>query len=117
MIQGDFGRVIIYSKLKSNMPVVPQSATQENQEGRYLYVLDENNLPRMMYIRTSGQTSDGKWIIAEGVKEGDRIVTSGLQKIIPGSPVRIVNAETQTQNAETKEPNFMIKLWNKIINK
>ena len=117
LIQGDFGRVVIYSKLKSNMPVVPQSATQENQEGRYLYVLDENNLPRMAYIRTSGQTSDGKWIIAEGVKEGDRIVTSGLQKIIPGSPVRIINSETEAQKPEVKEPNFFIKLWNKIVNK
>ena len=117
LIQGDFGRVVIYSKLKSNMPVVPQSATQENQEGRYLYVLDENDLPRMAYIRTSGQTVDGKWIIADGVKEGDRIVTSGLQKIIPGAPVRIMNSEAQQQKEEAKEPNFIIKLWNKIVNK
>ena len=99
------------------MPVVPQSATQENQEGRYLYVLDENDLPRMAYIRTSGQTADGKWIIADGVKEGDRIVTSGLQKIIPGAPVRIMNSEAQLQKEEAKEPNFIIKLWNKIVNK
>ena len=117
LIQGDFGRVVIYSKLKSNMPVVPQSATQENQEGRYLYVLDENDLPRMAYIRTSGQTVDGKWIIADGVKEGDRIVTSGLQKIIPGAPVRIMNSEAQQQKEEAKDPNFIIKLWNKIVNK
>ena len=116
LIQGDFGRVVIYSRNKTDLPVVPQSATQENQEGRYLYKLDENNLPRMTYIRTSGQTTDGKWIIAEGVIPGDKIITSGLQKVIPGTPVRIIDPNS-SQEVPKKEPNFIIKIWNKIINK
>ncbi len=111
LIQGDFGRVTIYSKNKTDLPVVPQSATQENQEGRYVYILDENNLPRMTYIRTSGQTPDGKWIIAEGVRPGDKIVTSGLQKVIPGSPVKIIDP-----NAEPIKPE-KTSFWNKILKK
>ena len=38
-----------------------------------VYTLDENNLPRMVYIKTNGQTPDGMWIISEGVKAGDKI--------------------------------------------
>lgn len=92
LIQGDFGRVIIYSRSEDNVPVIPQSATQENQEGRYVYILDEKDLPRMVYIKTSGQTSDGQWIVSEGIKTGDRIITSGLQSVIPGKAVRILNS-------------------------
>ncbi len=108
LIQGDFGRIIIYSKLKDNVPIVPQTATMENQEGRYVYILDENNLPRISYIKTNGQTSDLKWIIASGVKQGDRIITSGLQKVIPGKPVRIVDPLVQTKQPEK------ISTWQKI---
>ena len=46
LIQGDYGRIIIYSNAKDDIPVVPQSATQENQEGRYIYILDEQGLHR-----------------------------------------------------------------------
>ena len=81
-----------------------------------MYLLDENQLPRMTYIRTSGQTTDGKWIISEGVKEGDVIVTSGLQKIIPGNPVRIVNLEENNQKTELEKQNFFKSLWEKITN-
>ena len=82
LIQGDFGRVIIYSKSKDNMPVVPQSATMENQEGLYVYVLDKDNLPQMVYIKTMGQTDDNMWIVSDGIKAGDRIITNGMQKVI-----------------------------------
>ena len=117
LIQGDFGKVVIYSRLKTDLPVVPQSATMENQEGRYVYVLDENNLPRMTYIRTSGQTPDGKWIIAEGVKPGDKIVTTGLQKLIPGSPVRIIDPNAEVGNKKEKKSGLLIELWNKFVKK
>ena len=103
LIQGDFGRIIIYSRSKDNMPAVPQVATMENQEGRYVYVLDENDLPRMAYIKTSGQTDDGKWIVVSGVKQGDRIITSGLQKVIPGKPVRIVDPSAIELGTPKKE--------------
>ena len=112
LIQGDFGRVIIYSKSKDNVPVVPQTATMENQEGRFVYILDEDNLPRMSYIKTSGE-KNGKWIISSGVNAGDRIVTSGLQKVIPGSPVRIVQAPVQ-EKVQAKKAGLFTKIKNKI---
>lgn len=113
LIQGDFGKIIIYSKLKDDVPVVPQNATMENQEGRYLYVLDDQDLPRMVYIKTGGQTSDGKWIISSGVNAGDRIITSGIQKVMPGRPIKIINQE-QTTPVKEKKNNFFENIIKKI---
>ena len=110
LIQGDFGKIIIYSRSKDNVPVVPHTATMENQEGRYLYILNEENLPRISYIKTNGQTENGEWIVSSGVKEGERIITSGLQKVIPGKPVRIIDPNIQ-QVAPKKD-----SLWDKIKN-
>lgn len=104
LLQGDFGRVIIYSKSKDSMPIVPQSATLENQEGLYVYVLDEKDLPRMTYIKTMGQTEDNMWIVSEGLKEGDRILSGGMQKVIPGKPVRIVDALPKENQKVKKQP-------------
>lgn len=114
LIQGDFGRIIIFSRSKDNIPAVPQTATMENQEGRFVYLLDDKNLPRMSYIKTNGQTNDGMWIVSSGVKEGDKIITSGLQKVIPGKPVRIVQA-----GSETEQPTklSLIDKIKKLINK
>lgn len=112
LIQGDFGKIIIYSRLKDDVPVVPQSSTMENQEGRFVYVLDDQDLPRMVYIKTGGQTADGKWIVSDGLKLGDRIVTSGLQKVMPGRPIKIINAE---QPVSVKKENN--SLFSRILNK
>ena len=114
LIQGDYGRIIIYSNAKDDIPVVPQSATQENQEGRFVYILDEEGLPRMVYIKTMGQTDDGMWLISEGVKKGDQLVTSGLQKIVPGKPVRIIQTASQSAAKQEKKPNIFVRLINKI---
>lgn len=112
LIQGDFGRIILYSKSKDKVPVVPQTATMENQEGRFVYVLDKDDLPRMSYIKTMGE-KDGKWLISSGVNAGDRIITSGIQKVIPGSPVRIVQAPVQ-EKAPVKKVSIFEKLANKL---
>lgn len=112
LIQGDFGRVILYSKEKDAVPVVPQIATMENQEGRYVYVLDEKDLPRMVYIKTMGEHG-GKWLVQSGVKAGDRILTSGLQKVIPGNPVRIVQSAV-TEKAPQKKTGLFQRAVNKV---
>lgn len=106
LLQGEFGRAIIYSKSKDDLPIVPQSATLENQEGLYVYVLDEQNLPKMVYIKTMGQTEDNMWIVSEGVNKGDRILTSGIQKVIPGKKVNIVDAIPQEKTEQKKKSIF-----------
>ena len=48
------------------------------------------------------------------LKAGDRIVTSGLQKVIPGRAVRIVEKNTESApTTETKKKNLFDKLIKK----
>ena len=112
LLQGGFGRVIIYSNKKDDMPIVPQEATMENQEGLFVYILDKENLPRMSYIKTMGQINNN-WIVSDGVKAGDRILTTGLQKVIPGNKVKIVEKAVDN-TASAKKPNIFVRIFNKI---
>ena len=114
LIQGDFGRVILYTKNKDKVPTVPPEATMENQEGRYVYVLDKDNLPRMTYIKTMGE-ENGKWLVSSGVKVGDRIITGGIQKVVTGNPVRIVDKVVDvSKQASQKKPNVFTRVINKV---
>lgn len=115
LLQGDFGRIIIYSNHKDELPIVPQEATMENQEGLYVYKIDEQNLPRLTYIKTMGQ-SGTNWIVYDGVKKGDKIITTGVQKVIPGAPIKIVEkAEEGSKNTKGKQ-NIFSKIITKIKN-
>ncbi len=106
LIQGEFLTVKLFANKPSNVPVVPQTAVQENQAGKYVFLIDDNELPQLTYIKTKGQ--DGAfWIVEEGLKKGDKVVTDGLQKVTPGRPVTIVSQEEmqkikQQQNTQTE---------------
>lgn len=92
LLHGDFVNVKLYSNNKVSIPVVPQTAVQENQAGKYVYKIDEQSIPQLVYIKTDGQTNKN-WIVTEGISVGDKIVTDGLQKIIPGQKVNVVTPE------------------------
>ena len=92
LIHGEFVTVKLYSNNPVEVPVAPVTAVLENQAGKYVYKLDDKNLPQLVYVKTGEQNGDN-WIIKEGLQKGDRIVTEGLQKVIPGKPVTIVTVE------------------------
>lgn len=92
LIHGEFVTVKLYSNNPVEVPVAPITAVLENQAGKYVYKLDDKNLPQLVYVKTGEQNGDN-WIIKEGLQKGDRIVTEGLQKVTPGKPVTIVTAE------------------------
>ena len=102
LLHGEFVTIKLYSNNTVKVPVVHQTAVQENQAGKYVYKLDENDLPQLVYIKTGGQTGD-YWVITEGVKVGDRIVTDGLQKVTPGHPVTVVSAEEMAKIKKSEE--------------
>ncbi len=113
LLHGDFGRVKIYSNKNDDMPIVPQTATMENQEGLYVYVMDADNNPKLTYIKTMGQVGTD-WVVYDGVKKGDVIITTGMQKVIPGSPVRVVENVVQDDVKKSKKMNIFTRAFNKI---
>ena len=114
LISGDFGRIVIYSNKTSPVPAIPTKCIQENQEGKYVYVLDNEDLPRLVYVKTSGQEGDYS-LISEGLKVGDRVLSRGIQKVIQRTPDRIVQQEVSDK--ETVKPNFFQKIRNKLFGK
>lgn len=92
LLHGEFVTVKLYSNNPVKTPIVPQTAVQENQAGKYVFKLDEQELPQLVYIKTGGQQGDN-WIITEGLSAGDRIITDGLQKVTPGKPVTVISQE------------------------
>ena len=64
-----------------------------------------------------GQTDDGYWIVSDGVKVGDTIITSGLQKVMTGKPVRVVAQVADVTPKKVKKEGFVQKIIKKIVKK
>lgn len=88
LLHGEFVTVKLYSNNPVKTPIVPLTSVQENQAGKYVYKIDDQNLPQLVYIKVNGQHGDN-WIIKEGLNTGDKIIIEGLQKVTPNQPVTI----------------------------
>jgi len=49
-------------------------------------VVDPNNTVRLAPVKP-GDRIGSNWVIEEGLKPGERVVTEGLFKVRPGAPV------------------------------
>lgn len=101
LLHGEFVNVKLYANHPVKVPVVPIVAVQENQEGKYVYTIDETGMPKLTYIKVQGQSGDN-WIVKDGLKAGDRVIVDGILKVTPGSPVKIVSKEEMAKLNEIK---------------
>lgn len=76
--------------------VIPQKATFEVQDLRYVFTLNDSNKTVTTPI-TVDAVNDGKnYVVKSGLKPGDRIVTEGIGTIVrPDMPVKPRGAEAQ----------------------
>ncbi len=103
LLHGEFVNVKVYANNPTLVPVVPIVAVQENQEGKYVYTIDKEGLPQLTYIKVQGQSGDN-WIVKEGLKQGDKVITEGILKVTPGSPVKIVSKKEMEAIKSKKLP-------------
>jgi multidrug efflux system membrane fusion protein len=68
--------------------VVPTVAVQHGPNGLYVYVIDDQNRAALRLVTVAHQNID-QAAIEKGVKEGDRVVTTGAYVLQSGSPVTI----------------------------
>jgi multidrug efflux system membrane fusion protein len=79
--------------------LVPQQGVTRNPRGdATVMVVAENNKAEVREV-TAPQAIGDQWLVTKGVKPGDKIIVSGLQRVRPGVAVQIVpdSAAAQTR--------------------
>ena len=72
--------------------LVPVQAVQENRHGKYVLVVGPDNKVEERPIKVSGQAGQS-WVVEEGLRQGERVIVEGLQKVRPGVLVQTARAE------------------------
>ena len=87
LLPGFFVRVRVPIDQEQNALFVPDVALGADQAGRYLLVVNGENVVEQRKVRVGPLQEGGLRVIEEGLKADDRVVTAGLLRAIPGQKV------------------------------
>ena len=95
--------VLLLPIIQKNVILVPQNAVFEMQGKQILYVVDQNNKVQSRIITTNG-ISDLNFIVTDGLKPGERIVTEGASKLRDGVEIDPQSEASQSQTNQSASP-------------
>jgi membrane fusion protein, multidrug efflux system len=74
--------------VEKNALIVPADVVQHGQNGLYVFTVDDQNRAQVRQVKVAHEDTVNA-VISDGLKEGDRVVTSGEFLLQPGSIVSI----------------------------
>ncbi|WP_083005184.1 efflux RND transporter periplasmic adaptor subunit [Halomonas sp. GT] len=84
---GEFARVEMPVARLEQALLVDRKAVLTNQDRRYVYIVNENNLAEQRQVTTGRQVAE-RTVITDGLQAGDRVIVNGVQKVFfPGMEV------------------------------
>jgi membrane fusion protein (multidrug efflux system) len=92
LLPGLYVRAVIVEGTQPNGVLAPQQAVSRNEKGQATaFVVDAQNKAEQRILKT-GQAVGDAWLVIDGLKPGDKLITEGLLNVKPGAPVRPVPA-------------------------
>ena len=96
LLPGQFVRARIEAGTRPGGMMVPQRAVSISGRGATVMVVGADNIATPRPIKL-GDLNGGNWVVASGLKFGDRVIVNGLQKVRPGAPVSIAPRRGRAQ--------------------
>ena len=92
---GQFVNVRIVLRIEPAAIVVPEAAVQPGQDGPFVYLVNEESKVQVRPVKVARQIGSDV-VIANGVREGDRVLVEIPQALQEGSTVRLAGSEGQS---------------------
>jgi len=86
LLPGYFVRVRVPFDQEKSALLVPDTALGSDQGGRYLLVVNNDNIVEQRKVQI-GPVDNGLRVIESGLKPEDRVVIAGLLRVIPGQKI------------------------------
>ena len=94
---GGYGKVRAVIRVQQNALLVPQRAVTELQGAYQVAAVDGDSKVSIRTVSV-GDRVGNQWIIADGLKPGERVVAEGVQKVRPGMQVNPKPFATETKS-------------------
>jgi membrane fusion protein, multidrug efflux system len=86
LTDGEFVTVMLEGVQPVTVLAIPRAAVLADQQGDYVYVVDAQNKAEVRRIQL-GQSTPASAVIFSGLKEGETVISEGVQRVRPGQPV------------------------------
>src|SRR6266700_7024464 len=101
LLPGYFVRIRVPIDKEQNALLVPDTALGADQGGRYVLVVNGDNVVEQRKVQT-GALDGGLRVIESGLKGDDRVVITGLLRVIPGQKVDPQLQKIEQPSASTR---------------
>lgn len=95
LLPGMFVRARLDEGVRSDALLVPQQGVTRNPRGEATALIVGADDKVELRTLTIAQAVNDKWLVTAGLKSGDRVIVTGLQKIRPGVQVTAQEAASQ----------------------
>jgi membrane fusion protein, multidrug efflux system len=86
LVDGEFVTVRLEGVQPIAVLAIPRAAVLSDQQGDYVYVVDAQNKAQVRRIQL-GQSTPSTAVITNGLKEGELVISEGLQRVRAGDAV------------------------------
>ncbi|MBM4254350.1 MAG: efflux RND transporter periplasmic adaptor subunit [Deltaproteobacteria bacterium] len=83
---GQYAKIRVAAETRKGALLIPQQAVQHLQGSHQVAVVGADNKVELRSVKVGDQVGN-MWIVTEGIKQGERIVVSGIQKVKMGGIV------------------------------
>jgi RND family efflux transporter MFP subunit len=92
LLPGFFVRIRVPARELPGALLVPETALSIDLGGRYLMLVDEENVAQKRYVELGQLEEDNMRVILSGLEPDERFITEGLQRARPGMPVAVAGS-------------------------
>jgi membrane fusion protein, multidrug efflux system len=97
---GMFVTAHLHGIVRPDAIVVPQLAVQQGSNGHLVYVVKQDGTAEVRPVVAGDYYGQKDIVIVSGLHAGDRVVVDGVLKVVPGQPVKIIEAGAAGTSAD-----------------
>ena len=86
---------VVFPYTMEGIIMIPQSATVEIQDKKFVYVLQPDNKIKNVEIQVSSLDDGQNYLVTKGLKSGDKIVVEGVQSLRDGQEITPITQAEQ----------------------
>lgn len=102
ILPGLYVTLVMDGQNKESKILIPQMAVQENQQGKFVLVVDEQNKVALRLVKLARRLN-AMWIVESGLNEGERVIIQGLQKVRAGVEVKTLEKYVDPKTGAVKD--------------